>query len=180
MSFNPGNQTYLLNEKLMSLSGDMWIDDQAGNHLFFVDGKAFTVRRTLVLQSPDGAELYEVNQSLAHLHQTFEVKRAGVIVAVIQKAMINFLGDHFSVAMADGSTLAVEGNWINREFHISRDGTDVIIASRAWFSIRDTYGIQVLGGLEVPLALAVVIALEQMERLGREHRNSGFGLNFGN
>lgn len=102
MSFNPQAQTFVLNQKLMSLSGDLWIDDANGNHAFAVDGKALALRRTLILQDPAGNPLYEINQSLAHLHQTFEIKRGEQIVATIQKAMLNILGDHFTVSMADG------------------------------------------------------------------------------
>jgi uncharacterized protein YxjI len=130
MSFNPQAQTFVLNQKLMSLSGDLWIDDSNGNHAFAVDGKALALRRTLVLQDPDGNALYEINQSLAHLHQTFEIKRGEQVVATIQKAMLNIMGDHFTISMADGENLAVTGDWIDREFHVTCGGSDVIFASR--------------------------------------------------
>ena len=168
MSFNPQAQTFVLNQKLMSLSGDLWIDEANGNHAFAVDGKALALRRTLILQDPTGNPLYEINQSLAHLHQTFEIKRGDQLVATIQKAMLNILGDHFTVSMADGESLAVTGDWIEREFHVTRGGSDVIFASRRLLAIRDCYGIQVAPGFEVPLALAIVVALEQMEKESRQ------------
>ena len=170
MAFNPQAQTFVLNQKLMSLSGDLWIDDANGNHAFAVDGKALALRRTLILQDPAGNPLYEVNQSLVHLHQTFEIKRGEQIVAMIQKAMLNILGDHFTVSMSDGKSLAVTGDWIEREFHVTRGGagSDVIFASRRLLAIRDCYGIQAAPGFEVPLALAIVVALEQMENESRQ------------
>ena len=76
MSFNPASQTFVLNQKLMSIGGDLWIDDAEGNHAFEVDGKALALRRTLVLLDQAGSPLYEINQSLAHLHHTFEIKSA--------------------------------------------------------------------------------------------------------
>jgi uncharacterized protein YxjI len=168
MSFSSTGQTYVLNQKLMSLSGDLWIDDAGGNHAFAVDRKAFTVRRTLLLQDPAGNVLYEINQSLAHLHQTFEIKRGAELVATIQKALLNVLGDHFTVDMANGDRLTVTGDWIAREFHVTRAGTDVIFASRHLLSIRDRYGVQIAPGFDTPLALAIVIALEQMEQEERQ------------
>ena len=36
-------------------------------------------------------------------------------------------------------------------------------ASRAWFSIHDAYGIQIAPGFDVPLGLAIVVALERVE-----------------
>ena len=169
MTFSPTEQTYVLNQKLMSISGDLWIDDASGAHAFEVDGKAFALRRTLVLQDPAGNPLYEINQSLAHLHHPFEIKRDEAVVATVQKAFLNVLGDHFTVNMANGEQLAVTGDWISREFHVTRAGSDVIFASRRLLAIRDCYGVQIAPGFDTPLALAIVIALEQME-LQDHHR----------
>jgi uncharacterized protein YxjI len=169
MSFVPVSQTYVLNQKLMSIGGDLWIDDAAGNHAFEVDGKAFSLRRTLVLMDPMGTPLYQINQSLAHLHTTFEIKRGEEILATVQKALINILGDHFTVALANGEQLAVAGDWIAREFHVTRAGSDVIVASRQFFSLHGAYGVRIAPGFDTPLALALIIALEQME-LQEGHR----------
>jgi uncharacterized protein YxjI len=169
MQSGPVGQVYVLNQKLMSLSGDLWIDDGNGNHAFEVDRKALVVRRTLFLQDPAGNHLYGINQSLAHVHQTFEIKRGEEIVATIQKALVNILGDHFTIALAGGDQLKVTGDWVAREFHVVRAGTDVIFASRRLLAVRDSYGVRIAPGFEVPLALAIVVALEQMELESRQH-----------
>jgi uncharacterized protein YxjI len=169
MSFAPVGQTYVLNQNLMSIGGDLWIDDAAGNHAFEVDGKAFSLRRTLVLQDALGNPLYQISQSLAHLHTTFEIKRGEEVVATIQKALINIMGDHFIITASTGEQLTVTGDWIAREFHVARAGSDVILASRRLLSLHGAYGVQIAPGFDTPLALAIVIALEQME-LQEGHR----------
>jgi uncharacterized protein YxjI len=173
MTLPQAPQTYVLNQKLMSLSGDLWIEDEQGNNAFQVDGKAFNLRRTLILEDLSGNPLYAINKSLAHLHRTFEIKRADAVVATIQEALVNFLGDHFTITLAAGGELAVSGNFIDREFRVSQAGTDVIVASRKWLTVRDCYGIQVAPGFETALGLAIVVALEQMELEEREGHNSG-------
>ena len=172
----PDPAMFVLNQKLMSLSGDLWIEDAQGNNAFEVDGKAFTLRRTLLLLDLQGTQLYAIGQSLAHLHRTFEIKHDDTIVATIQEALLNFLGDHFTISLADGSELSVQGNWMDREFRVSRAGSDVIVASRKWLTVHDAYGIQIDPGFETPLALAIVVALEQMELQGHDHNA---GLNMG-
>jgi uncharacterized protein YxjI len=169
MSFAPTNQTFVLNQKLVSVGGDLWIDDAAGNHAFLVDGKALALRRTLVLQDLNANPLYQINQSLAHLRKTFEIKQGDQIVATIQKALVSFFGDNFTITASNGDQLAVTGDWIAREFHVTRSGQDVILASRKLVSLHGGYGIQIALGFDVPLALAIVIALEQME-LQESHR----------
>jgi uncharacterized protein YxjI len=110
-----------------------------------------------------GNQQYEINKSLAHVHQTFEVKKGDEVVATIQKALVNLFGDHFTVTLANEDELVVKGDWIAREFHISRAGSDLIFASRRLLSIRDSYGVQIAPDFEVPLALAIVVALEQIQ-----------------
>ena len=157
-------QTYVLNQQLLSLRGDLWIGDAQGSRLFQVDGTLLSIHDTKILRDAQGKPLYEIGQSLAHLHRTFEIKRDGQVVATIQQALLNLLGDHFTITLADGSQLAVTGDWIDREFHVTRDGQDVLFASRRLLSIRDSYGIQIAPGFETALGLAICIGLEQMER----------------
>jgi uncharacterized protein YxjI len=161
MSFSP--RTYVLNQKLLSLGGDLWIEDEVGNPAYAVDGKVMSLRRIHTLLDPAGNQLYEIGQSLAHLHRTFEIKRNGEVIASIQQALFNLLGDHFTITLADGTVYSVTGDFINREFHVVHDGSELIFASRRLLSIRDSYGVQIAPDFEVPLGLAIVVALEQME-----------------
>ena len=161
--------TYVLNQALLSLGGDLWIEDDAGNRAFELDGKALSLRRTLDLRDPAGATLYQISQSLAHLRRTFEIKRGDQLVATIEEALVNLLGDHFTIRLAAGDELTVKGDWINRDFHVTRAGSEVIVASRHLI-LRDSYGVRVASDFEVPLALAIVVALEQMELEGRHIR----------
>ena len=171
---NATGQTFVLNQKLISMTGDLWIDDSNGNHAFEVDGKFLAVRRSLPLKDTSGQELYEINKSLAHVHKTFEVKQGDKVVMTIQKALMSMFGEHFTITAADGGQMKVTGNWLGREFHIQKDGTDVIYASRQFFSLHDAYGIQVSPGFDAPLALAIVVALEQIEKEeGREESPLG-------
>ena len=162
-----GGRTYVLNQKLFSFGGDAWIEDDAGNHAFEVDGKAFSIRRTLEIRDAAGASLFTINQALAHIHRTFEIKRGDDVVATVQEALLNLLGDRFTIDLATGDQLAVQGDWIDREFHVTQAGSDVIFASRSLLSLHDTYGVQIADGFDVSLAIAIVVALEQMELEGR-------------
>ena len=43
----------------------------------------------------------------------------------------------------------------------------MIVASRRLLSLHGSYGVQIADGFDVPLALAIMVALEQMEIEGR-------------
>jgi uncharacterized protein YxjI len=177
---NPGttSQTFVLNHKAMSLSGDLWIDDLTGNHLYNIDGKGLSLRRTLLLQDLSGRTLYVISQALAHLQQTFEIKKAEQLVVTIQKAAVNVMGDHYKVTLSDGEVLTVNGDWLDREFQITQNGATIIVASRQLLARHhnspDNYAIQIAVGFEEPLGLAIVIALEEMEKAGGQQHGSGF------
>ena len=164
-------QTFVLNQRLTSLSGDLSIEDEQGNQVYFVDGKAFSLRRRHQLLDASGTVVYEIVQSLGHVHRTFEIRHAGQVVATVQQALLTILGDRFTVSLADGEELIVHGDLLDYEFRIERQGVEVIVASRSLINIRDSYGIRVEPGFDVGLALAIVIALQQAE----QEQRLGFG-----
>jgi uncharacterized protein YxjI len=164
---------YALNQALFSFGGDAWIEDEAGNRAFEVDGKAFAIGRTLDLLDPAGTFLYRIRQPVLRLHPTFEISRGEELVATIQKALLTFFGDRFTISLADGGELQAEGDFLDHEFRVLSDGVQVIAASRSWFSMHDTYGIEVADGFDNPLALAIAISIEQLES---EERRGAAGL----
>jgi uncharacterized protein YxjI len=155
---------YALHQALFSFGGDAWIEDDAGNRAFEVDGKTFALGRTLDLLDPNGTLIYTLHQRVLSFRSTFDVTRDGTAVATIQKALLAFFGDRFAITLADGAALEASGDFLDHEFVVTRDGATVVEASRSWFSMHDTYGVKVADGFDDPLALAIVIAIEQLER----------------
>jgi uncharacterized protein YxjI len=156
---------YVLNQKLISLTGDLWIEDGQGNHAYEVDGQLLSLRGTHVLKDLSGEALYEISKPLApHVHKTITISKGGSTVATVQEAILHLGGDKFQISVVGGLELTIHGDWMNREFQVKdQAGRVAIVVSRAWFSIHDGYGIQITQGFEVPLALAIVIALERVE-----------------
>ena len=161
----PQSQLYVLNQKMISLTGDLWIEDAQGNHAYEVDGQLLSLRGTHVLKDVNGQALYEISKPLApHLHDTINITKGGQAAATVQKAMFNLGGDKFKITLASGQELTLKGDWMDREFQVKdQTGQVVMTASRAWFSMHDAYGVQITPGFEVPLGLAIAIALERVE-----------------
>lgn len=155
---------YALHQTLFSLGGDAWIEDEHGNRAFEVDGKAFALGRTLDLLDPSGSVLFTVHAPIVSLRPTFEISRNDETVATIHKALFTLLGSRFSIELADGSELEATGDFLDHEFQVRRGDDEVIGASRAWFTLHDTYGVRVADGFDPALGLAIVISIEQMER----------------
>jgi uncharacterized protein YxjI len=153
---------FALHQTLLSFSGDAWIEDDQGNRMYEVDGKV-AISRTLDLLDQAGTVLYTLQQPLMSIHKSFAISRGDEPVGNVEKDLFTFLGDRFTISLTDGESLQGTGDFLDHEFRVTRGEEEVIAASRAWFSMHDTYGVRVADGFDEPLALAIAIAIEQIE-----------------
>jgi uncharacterized protein YxjI len=52
--------TYQVREKMLSIGDDLWIENDAGERVFKVDGKALRVRKTLIFEDTEGRQLCKI------------------------------------------------------------------------------------------------------------------------
>jgi len=153
---------YRMQEKLFAIGDDFWIENEAGERAFKVDGKVLRVRDTLVLESPRGEELYSIQQKMLHIRDTMEIERDGRKVATVKKALVTPLRDRFSIDVEDGEDMEAKGNIVDHEYKIERSGDEIAEVSRRWFRVRDTYGVEIKPGPDAALILATVVCIDQM------------------
>jgi uncharacterized protein YxjI len=154
---------YAVKEKLFSIGDDFWITDEEGDRAFLVDGKVLRLRQTLEIQDPDGRVLVTVRKKLIAMHESMEIEEDGALAATVRKALISPLRHRSTVELADGSQLDVTGSILDKEFEITAGGEVLARISRAWFRIRDTYGVEVAPGQDDVLFLAIAVALDRIQ-----------------
>ncbi|HEY3051724.1 MAG TPA: LURP-one-related family protein [Gaiellaceae bacterium] len=159
---NDGGTKYRMCEKVFAIGDDYWVENDAGERAFKVDGKVLRLRDTFVLEDPSGAELYKVQKKLLHIRDTMQVQRGGQTVASIKKALITPFRERFSISVENGEDMEAKGNIVDHEYKIERDGNRVAEVSKRWFRIRDTYGIEVAPGQDDALIIAVTVCIDQM------------------
>jgi uncharacterized protein YxjI len=153
---------YRMREKLFSIGDDFWIENDRGERVFKVDGKALRVRETLVLESPSGEELYKIQEKKLRVKDTMDIERGGRQVATVKKALLTPLRDRFSISVEGGADMEAKGNIVDHEYKIERGGDEVAEVSRRWFRVRDTYGIEIKPGQDDGLLLATAVCIDQM------------------
>jgi uncharacterized protein YxjI len=153
---------YRMREEMFSIGDDFWIENEAGERAFKVDGKALRLRDTLILQDPSGSELFKVQEKALRVRDTMQIERDGDTVATVKKALAHVVRDRFSVAIDGGEDLEAKGNIVDHEYTVERDGDHVAEVSKRWFRVRDTYGIEIAPGEDDALILAVVVCIDQM------------------
>jgi uncharacterized protein YxjI len=159
-----GGTKYRMREKLFSIGDDFWIENEAGERAFKVDGKALRIRDTLAFQGPSGEDLFSVQKKMLHIRNTMEIERDGRTVATVKKALITPLRDRFSIEVEGGEDMEAKGNIVDHEYKIERGGHTVAEVSKRWFRVRDTYGIEIEDGQEDALILAVTVCIDRMSR----------------
>ena len=155
---------YVMREKMFAIGDDSWIEDENGDRVFRVDGKALRMRKTLKLEDAGGNELCKIQERKLRVRDTMEIEAPdGSRMGLIQKAMITPLRERFEVEVPDQPELKVKGNIFDHEYTIKREGGKVAEVSKKWFRMRDTYGIEIEPGQDEVLILAVAVALDAME-----------------
>ncbi|MHB8101763.1 MAG: LURP-one-related/scramblase family protein [Methanosarcina sp.] len=156
-------QRYKMHEKLISIGDDYWIENEAGERAFYVDGKALRVRDTLIIKDVQGNELYKLKEKLLRVRDTMDILDAeGKTAATIKQALITPLRDRWKVEVANGPEMDIQGNILNHEYKIEAGKEKVAEVSKKWFRIRDTYGVEIETGQDNALILAITAAMDQM------------------
>ncbi|MGX1313279.1 uncharacterized protein YxjI [Streptomyces calvus] len=160
---------YLVRDRILGIGDDYWIEDDRGNKVFLVDGKAMRLRDTFELKDAGGRVLVDIRRKMFAVRDTMVIERNGEPLATIRRKRLSLLRNHYRVSLADGSTeLDVSGRILDREFAVEYDGELLAVVSRRWLHVRETYGVDVVREDADPallIAVAVcVIHLAQKER----------------
>lgn len=154
---------YKIRQNLLSIGDDFWIENAKGQKVFKVDGKVLRIRKTLVFEDANGRKLAQIRERLLALKDTMVVEDAnGKDIATIKKALIAPLRDKWNVSIKDGEDLVVQGNILNLEYSIKQGRAKVAEVSKKWFSLTDTYGVEIADGQNEILMLAIAVAVDMM------------------
>lgn len=161
---------FLVRDRILGFGEDYWIEDEHGDKVFLVDGKAMRVRDTFELKDRHGRVLVDFHQKMFALRDTMVIEREGEPLATIRRKRLSLLRNHYRVHLVDGTELDVSGKILDREFAVEYDGELLAVISRRWLHVRETYGVDVVRDDADPallIAVAVcVIHLADKEREG--------------
>jgi len=151
---------YLMKQKLFSWGDDFVIKDESGQDRFFVDGKAFSLGNQLSFQDMAGNELAFIRQKLLSWAPTYEISRGGEPLAIVSKELFTFFKCTFTVDVPGPNDLQAQGDFMDHEYEVTRNGVQVAQISRQWFAWTDTYGVQIAPGEDDILILASTVVID--------------------
>ncbi len=159
---SPPANVFQMRQSMISIGDDYWIENGAGQRAYKVDGKAFRVRKTLVIEDAAGNEAATLKEKLVSVRDVMTIERGGQTLATVKKAMFTPLRERFDIECANGIKYEVKGKITDHQYEFERDGNQVASVSKKWFRVRDSYGVEVGADEDVALVLAATVAIDQM------------------
>jgi uncharacterized protein YxjI len=157
-----------MRQKLIAFGDDFYIENEAGQKVFKVDGKVLRVRDTLKFKDMRGNVLCQIQERMLRIKDVMAIEDGhGKKVAEVKKALITPLRDRWTVKIRDGADLDVQGNILDHEYEIKEGRRKVAEVSKKWFRVRDTYGVEIAPDQEDVIILAVTVALDNMAHPGK-------------
>ena len=154
---------YQMRQRMISIGDDYTIENDRGERVFKLDGKALRVRKTILFEDMDGHELCKIQERMLRVRDSMEIEGPdGNRIAMVHKAMITPLRERWVIDVEGGPDLHAQGNIVDHEYTIERDGDRVAEVSKRWFRVRDTYGVEVAPDENDILILASTAVIDTM------------------
>jgi uncharacterized protein YxjI len=164
---------YLVRHRIVALAASFWITDEDGNEVFYVDGQALQLRKTFELKDRSGVVVAMIRQQLFRLRGTMDIERDGAVIATVSRANFSPFKHRYEVSLADGTALDAVGNFRDMDWQLAAADRVVGRISRQWFSVRDTYGVEVEPGEDPALVIAIAVCIDRLRDQERRRAMSG-------
>jgi uncharacterized protein YxjI len=151
---------YIMRERILSWGDDFTIKDAEGRDAYHVDGKVLSFGDKLSFRDMQGNELALIDQKLLSLGAQYEIIRGGKTIAVVKKHLFSPLRAKFTVDVPGPGDLEAKGNILDHEYVFERGGRDVARVSKKWFSLADSYAIDIDQGEDNVLILASAVVID--------------------
>src|SRR6202140_4524407 len=124
---------YKLMRKLFAVGEDFWIENDRGEAVFKVDGKALSLRHKFLVEEQAGGVLLSVQSKLVPLQAAMRIERQGQLYATVTKALFTLFHQHYTIQVEGGPAIETDGDITNAEYEVPNNGTPVAQISRQWF-----------------------------------------------
>jgi uncharacterized protein YxjI len=160
---------FLVRERVFDIGDDFWVENEAGDRVFLVDGKALRLRTTFELKDPEGNELLRIRKAVLSVREAMRIDRDGEPVATVRKRVFNPIKDKLVVEFPGGHEWEITGDFLDKEYSVNDAGGPVAHISRKWFRLRDTYAVDVNtyrtdAGGDPALVICVAVCVDAMTR----------------
>ncbi len=160
---------YMMREKIFSWGDRFTIKNADGQDAFQVDGKVFSFGDKLSFKDGGGRELLRIHQKLLSFGPQYEIVRGDETLAVVKKHLFTLLRARFTVDVPGPDDLEARGNFLDHEYVFARHDREVARVSKKFFSLADTYAIDIDEGEDDVLILAAAVVIDLVSHPDDKH-----------
>jgi len=151
---------YVMKQKLFSLGDDFYVRDDAGEDRYRIRSRLFSLGNQLTFEDMQGNEVAYIRQKLLSFGPSYEIWRDGELAAKVSKELFTLFSCAFTVDVPGPDDLEARGSFTDHDYTFRRHGREVAWVSKAWLSLRDTYGVEVAEGEDDVLILASTVVID--------------------
>lgn len=151
---------FMIRQRIFSIGDSFTIRDEYENDRYTVRGRVFSLGDKLTITDISGEEVAYIEQQIFRLLPEYDIYLRGSYAAKIKK-QFTFFSHRFDITSTRGS-YTVDGDVWGLDFKVCRDGIPAAYVSKKFFSWSDTYGVDIVGGEDEALMLAVVIVIDEV------------------
>lgn len=150
-----------MRQKFWSVGEKFEIKDQSGSTAFTVEGKVFSWGDKLRLLDATGREAAYIEQKLLTFKPRYKIYRDGREFAEVVKEW-SWFKKKFTLDVPGPNDYSVTGSFWDHEFVFERGGRVVAEASKSYFSLTDSYGVDITEGEDVVSILATCVVIDMV------------------
>jgi uncharacterized protein YxjI len=160
---------FVMRQKWLALGDDFSIKAEDGTQPYFVDGRAFSWGHKLSMTNATGQEVAFIAQKLLAWAPVYEIHRNGNLFAIVKKELFTFFKCRFTVDVPGPNDYEATGDFLDREYAFFRTGRPVATVSKRFFSLTDTYGIDIANGEDEVTLLAACVVIDLCCHADKKH-----------
>jgi uncharacterized protein YxjI len=161
-----------IKERAWTIREEFIVRDQDGQPVFKVKGKFFHIGDNLrLIDLGSHEEVAHIKQKLLHVTPHYEIYQEGTPWASLHEKLLHLFGERFEIKLETGETYHIQGNIWNWDFTVSNERGDLLAQISKRISLfEDSYAVDIAQGVNVPLMIALAIAIEMIRQHEAEKR----------
>ncbi len=154
-----------IKERIFTFGDKFSVYDAQGNEKYTVEGELFTWGKKLHVYNRVGMEVAYIEQELFTFLPCYHVYVGGRDIAQVRKELSWFVPKYYVAGLG----WDVEGEFFNHEYIVSDSGRQIVRISREWMTWGDSYELDISGGADEIMALAVVLTIDCVVEASRNN-----------
>jgi uncharacterized protein YxjI len=156
---------YQIKQRLFSFPTRYDIANESGEPILEAV-REFSLWSQYSIRAKSGAELAHLRQKILSWRPRFDITQNGRPLATVQRRMT--LMPFYTVELAEGGLLEVRGSFWELDYQFKRGAQVVAVVSRQMWTLRDTYGVEVLEPEYDSVVLATAIAIDALRAQSKQ------------